>query len=445
MRSSGNKLVWILLAVVIFLFLVAVVAVVLFLLMQSPPTVQASWQDPISQVRADEVLPDLALYPLAGALELETIDAAIANGDLETAYASLVFSLALTDAQRVGRLILLSRQFVEAERPERAALGYQQIYDLAVLSPNLNDPGRADALLAAGNGWAEIGAMEAAQEAYSQVATLAVHSPNLQTAQRRDLYEALEEAYQALGATEAAEQSRQRIAELDRQAEPQPPGTPIESARLPLGQEPISSPEVGSLEEARRQAAFTLLQSLAQTGAAPADQVAALATALQAEDAAKLALYQQELEATTEPSHRTNVHWHTIRWLTLKYQVASRALGLSILPEWEAQVADIQSSLSTAYENLLFDYEDLVTGLPDASLVGPGRYRVRRLVTNAGRLGQYPNYREEQMAESIREAVTDLIAAGFVEQLYVDSRTAETGLHFFLNPGSRYGVPTQQP
>jgi hypothetical protein len=214
---------------------------------------------------------------------------------------------------------------------------------------------------------------------------------------------------------------------------------------LPLGGEPISSPEVGSLEEIRRQAAFSVLESLAETGSAPADQVAALANALLAEDAAKLALYQQELGATTQPSRRTNVHWHTIRWLTLKYQVASKAYGLSIVPDWEAQLSDIQSSLSTAYENLLFDYEDLVTALPDASLVGPGSYRVRRLVTTAGRLGQYPNYRELQMAEAIREAVAGLIAAGFGDQLFVDVRTEETGLHFFLNPGSRYGVPAQEP
>jgi hypothetical protein len=212
-----------------------------------------------------------------------------------------------------------------------------------------------------------------------------------------------------------------------------------------VGGEPVSSPEVGTLEEARRQAAFSLLQTLSETGAAPADQVAALASALQVEDAAKLALYRQELDATTQPSRRANVHWHTIRWLTLKYQVASRAFGISILPEWEAQVADIQSSLSTAYENLLFDYEDLVTALPDASLVGPGSYRVRRLVTLAGRLGQYPNYREQQMAEAIREAASSLIAAGFVDHLFVDVRAEETGLHFFLNPGSRYGAPAHEP
>jgi hypothetical protein len=445
MRSSWKMLVGILLAIVILLFLVAVGAVVVYLLVQQSPTMTVSWQDPISQVKPDEILPDLALYPMAGALELETIDAAIANGDLETAYASLVFGSQLSDAQRIGRLILLGRRFSEAEKVDRAGLCYQQIYDLAVLSPNLSDPARADALLASGKGWAAIGATTAAQEAYDQVSTIAAHSPNLQTGQRRDLQVALAQAYQDLGAEEAAALSRQRIAELDGQADWQPAGPLIESPDLPLEGEPISSPEVGSLEETRRQAAFSLLQTFAETGSASADQVASLAGALQAEDAAKLALYRQELEATTQPSRRANVHWHTIRWLTLKYQVASRAFGLPIVPDWEAQEADIQSALSTAYENLLFDYEDLVTALPDASLVGPGSYRVRRLVTSAGRLGQYPNYREYQMAEAIGEVVSGLIAAGFVQQLYVDVRTVETGLQFFLNPGSRYGVPAQEP
>jgi hypothetical protein len=173
--------------------------------------------------------------------------------------------------------------------------------------------------------------------------------------------------------------------------------------------------------------------------------VNALAEALRAQDAAKQALYRQELEGTTQFSWRIDVHWHLIRWLTLKYQVAARAFGLSIVPEWEEQVADIQSVLSTVYEDLLFDYEDLITGLPDVSLIGPGSYQVRRMGTLAGRLGQYPNYPEEPMADKIREAVNDLIAAGFVEQLYVDMTTDDVGLSFFLRPANMYGAPVQEP
>jgi hypothetical protein len=129
----------------------------------------AGWQDPTVAIVPDEIAPDLALYPLAGASELDTVDAAIVNGDLETAYAALVFGLELSDAQRIGRLILLAGKFVEAEQPERASLVYQQAHDVAVLSPYLNDPARADALLASGQGWTALEEEARAIEAYDQV------------------------------------------------------------------------------------------------------------------------------------------------------------------------------------------------------------------------------------------------------------------------------------
>ena len=445
MRSSQRKLVWILLAVVVFLLLVAVVSGGIYLLVRGRSPATTGWQDPISQVLPAEVLPDLALYPLAGALPLETIDAAIASGDLETAYATLVFGLDLSDAQRIGRMILLGKRFAEAEEPDRASLAYQQIYDLAVLSPALNDPARADALLSAGKGWAAIKQEAPALAAYDQVYTVAVYSPYLQRADCRELLSLLETAYRDLGAVEAAEACRQKIVELDQEPQPQPSAPPIEFPGLPSIGEPVSSPEVGALEEARRQAAYALLQSLSRGVEPPARQVSALAEALKAEDAAKLALYRREVEGTTQVSRRIDVYWHLIHWLTLKEQVAEKAFGLSIVPEWEAQAADVRSALSTAYEDLFYDYEDLVTALPNAALMEPGHYQDRRLVTLSGRLGQYPNYPEQQMADKIREAVTKLIAAGFVQPLYVDQMSDDMGLRFFLSPASGYGAPAQGP
>jgi hypothetical protein len=255
----------------------------------------------------------------------------------------------------------------------------------------------------------------------------------------------LEAAYRDLGVLESAEACRQTIVELDQASEPQPAAPSMEVPALSPSGEPISSPEVGALEEARRQAAYALLQSLLGGAEPPAGQVSALAEALKAEDAAKLALYEQELAGTIQASRRIDVHRHLVRWLTLKTQVAEKAFGLSIVPEWEAQVADIRSALSTAYEGLFYDYEDLVTALPDASLMEPGHYQDRRLVTLSGRLGQYPNYPEQQMADKIREAVTKLIAAGFVQPLYVDGMVDNLGMRFVLSPGSEYGVPAQTP
>jgi hypothetical protein len=128
-----------------------------------------------------------------------------------------------------------------------------------------------------------------------------------------------------------------------------------------------------------------------------------------------------------------------IRWLTLKYRVANLGFGLSIVPEWETQAAEIQSSLAKAYEDLLFDYEDLVAGAPDASMVAPGSYVGRRSAILAGRLGQYPNYPAEQMAGKLQEAGREMISAGLLSSLYADAAGSGERLRFFLNPAETYG------
>jgi hypothetical protein len=403
------------------------------------------WRDPIVEVVPEEITPDLVLFPLAGAAELETVDAAIANWDLETAYAVLVYGLSFSDGQRIGRLILLGDRFAEAERDDRATLCYQQIYDTAVLSPMLNDPARADALLAAAKGWAALEQTTQALNAYDQVYVIAVGSPYLQMAHRRDLLTALEMAYRDMGDLARAEAYRAKIVELEELGGLQALAPTGEAPELPMGDEAISSPEVGALEEARREAAFALLQSLSRGGEPSANRVGNLAQALQAEDAAKMSLYQQELEAATQLSRRINIHWQVIRWLMIKVQVATAGFGFSVVPEWEAQLADIQSALSKAHEDLFFDYEDLVTALPEASLMGPGRYEVRRQVILAGRLGRYPNYPAQQMAEKLQDAVDSLIAAGSVDQLFADVAAEEEGLRFFLSPAQGYGLPAPPP
>lgn len=444
MRSCQGRLVWILLAAAVVLLVVAAASAVVYLVLQrQPPT--ANGQDPITAIVPEEIAPDLALYPLAGAAELDTVDAAIASGDLETAYASLVFGLEPTDAQRMGRLILLGGRFAEAEEPDRAALAYEQVHDIAVVSPRLNDPARADALLASGKGWAALGDKARASAAYDQVYLIAVQSPYLQMANRRDLLAALETAYSDLGEAEHAEASRTAITELDQKTSPHPPASSGETPDLPMGETVVSSPEVGALEETRRQAAYALLQSLAEGAEPPAEWVSGLAQALQAEDAAKLDLYRRELEGTTQPGKRIDVGWAMIRWLLLKYKVASRGFGLSIVPEWETQLPEIQSELSKAYEGLFFDYEDLVTSLPEASLLGPGSYQVRRQVIMDGRLGRYPNYPAQQMAEKLQDAARELIASGAVDALYVDVQAEDGGQHFFLSPAQEYGLSSQSP
>lgn len=444
MRSKQRRLVWILLAAAVILLLLAAGAVALYFGLRAGPSDLLTWRNPRDEIVTEEVLPVLALYPLAGAAETETVDVALSQGEWETAHAILAFGLDLSDAQRIGRLVLLGAQMNEAEMPDRAAQVFQQVYDVAVLSPRLTDAARADALMAAGRGWSDAGYRADAVTGYDQVFRLAVFSPYLQMAQRRELLEQLRGAYEGLGDLDRAAACEQPLEELESVA-PQPPATIADHPGLTLDNAAVSLAEVGDLEEARRQAALALVEDFAGGREPAAERVEALSAALKAEDAAKLSLYEQLLAETSQPERRAEALWALIRWLTIKYQVAMGGFGISLAPEWEGQVTEIQSGLSTRYEDLYFAYEDMVTALPDAAHLDQASYLVRREMNLAGRLGHYPNFPMQQMADKLQDAALKLVEAEGPERLFVDVLVQDGQSRFFLSTGDVYGQSPQSP
>lgn len=444
MRSKQRRLVWILLAAAVILLLLAAGAAALYFSLRAGPSDLLTWRNPRDEIVTEEVLPVLALYPLAGAAETETVDVALSQGEWETAHAILAFGLDLSDAQRIGRLVLLGAQMNEAEMPDRAAQVFQQVYDVAVLSPRLTDAARADALMAAGRGWSDAGYRADAVTGYDQVFRLAVFSPYLQMAQRRELLEQLRTAYEGLGDLDRAAACEQSLEELESVA-PQPPAMIADHPGLTLDNAAVSLAEVGDLEEARRQAALALVEDFAGGREPAAERVEALSAALKAEDAAKLSLYEQLLAETSQPERRAEALWVLIRWLTIKYQVAMGGFGISLVPEWEGQVTEIQSGLSTRYEDLYFAYEDMVTALPDAAYLDQASYLVRREMNLAGRLGHYPNFPTQQMADKLQDAALKLVEAEGQERLFVDVLVQDGQSRFFLSTGDVYGQSPQSP
>ena len=166
---------------------------------------------------------------------------------------------------------------------------------------------------------------------------------------------------------------------------------------------------------------------------------------VKAEDEAKLSLYEQLLAETSQPERRAEALWALIRWLTIKHQVAMGGFGISLVPEWEEQVNEIQSGLSTRYEDLYFAYEDMVTALPDASHLDQASYVVRREMNLAGRLGQYPNFPTQQMADKLQDAAFKLVAAESQERLFVDVLVKDGQSRFFLSTADVYGQSPQSP
>jgi hypothetical protein len=63
----------------------------------------------------------------------------------------------------------------------------------------------------------------------------------------------------------------------------------------------------------------------------------------------------------------------------------------------------------------------------------------------AGRLGQYPNFPTQQMADKLQDAAFKLVTAESPERLFVDVLVKDGQSRFFLSTADVYGQSPQSP
>ncbi len=348
------------------------------------------WQDPVLQVRPEGVEPRLALLVLAGWPRQQVVDLALSEKAWETAYAILVHSAEVPDRERAGLWLLLGRGFAEAGQPDRALLCYRQAEAIAVLSPVLSDYLRADALSQAALGAAQIGQAGLARRWAGEARVLLEGPTDLQPVLRQQMADRLAEVYRLLGE------------KPPRLAAPKP-GAPSRVAEplWPTLTRPVDLPEAAQQARQEREAAARqAIQWIAQ-GASGGEWQAVLARALQQEDQVMASALSQAQEGELRLSVRAGWVQRRVEWLSIKYQVARRGFGLSLVPPWEEQAAGIRSDLAKAYQDLFGIYQDEVVALPTVDQVRQGWVEVLREEAKAGTLGLYPNYPEPEVAESL--------------------------------------------
>jgi hypothetical protein len=344
----------------------------------------------VLQVRPEGVEPRLALLVLAGWPRQQVVDLALSEKAWETAYAILVHSAEVPDRERAGLWLLLGRGFAEAGQPDRALLCYRQAEAIAVLSPVLSDYLRADALSQAALGAAQIGQAGLARRWAGEARVLLEGPTDLQPVLRQQMADRLAEVYRLLGE------------KPPRMAAPKP-GTPSRVAEplLPTLTRPVDLPEAAQQARQEREAAARqAIQWIAQ-GASGGEWQAVLARALQQEDQVMASALSQAQEGELRLSVRAGWVQRRVEWLSIKYQVARRGFGLSLVPPWEEQAAGIRSDLAKAYQDLFGIYQDEVVALPTVDQVRQGWVEVLREEAKAGTLGLYPNYPEPEVAESL--------------------------------------------
>jgi len=428
MRRKRSLLLTLLLAGTVLLTLLGFILVGAYLYLTRKP--KPPLLKPLAVVDVEALVPSLALRTLAGEPEWATLQAALGVGDLDAAYATVVFSPSLNEAARAGHLLLLAQRYSAAGREEQAAICLQQVHSLIVLSPSLSDIARADAALQAASGWMAIGRQGAARLSLKQAEAVAAQGLHLRPAQRRDLWQRLATAYASLGDEEKAAAARERA-----ERAPGPAAQP-EPSLLPsfLGELPPSE-EIEQLQAARQERAATLIrQWIALEGGDVGPEVADLAEFLRREDAARMSYLDQIAETTPHLATQAAVARERAIWLTLKYRIARRGFGLSLMPEWEEKAPLIRSQLIKAYETLFRLYGDEASALPEVSDADRARVELLREEILLGRLGLYPDCPEDQLVQRLQEAQERLRGAR-VNGLWVTFRM-EDGQRIFTLEGT---------
>lgn len=189
---------------------------------------------------------------------------------------------------------------------------------------------------------------------------------------------------------------------------------------LPVAEPPLMSLEVQQAEATRWEAAQALAMHLVERGGrAPTESVTALREALVKEDQAKLPYFDSQLAATPQLSAQISIVQARINWLSIKYRVARKGYGISLVPEWETQAEAIRADLTKSYELFFALYADLIVAMPDAAQIELATEEILRREILAGTLGRYPNYPAEQRIAQLLQATSHLVESRPGEEMRV--------------------------
>lgn len=393
------------------LMLILVVAIAIVLVNNQFEAAQARGNSflfglsPLDRIDVDKVDPALALASLGGVPESDVIVEAIEKARPETGLSALLFNPTLNDRESAGGFLRLGRVYYNEGDQDKAVFSYQMAATIATISPNIPDTVRADVFIQASEGLIDLDQSRLTKFYLDQAFTVAAKSPFLQAPRRRDILERLQKNYMALNERELARQSLNLSANPPTIALDRPEGSVLPQP------EPVLLPELIQEAEANRwQRAQELAAILVERGGqAPEETKEALRVALVEEDRQKLPYYKAELITAAQVSKKIDITIAQIEWLSIKYKVARKAYGLSLVPEWEEQVEQIRTELTKTYETLFALYADLIVALPEASQIDKAtEERLRREIL-AGELGRYPNYPEEQRRQQLLDATNQLI------------------------------------
>jgi tetratricopeptide (TPR) repeat protein len=352
----------------------------------------------------------LLLRDLAGMPDEQVLDYALSTGKTETGFAIVAFSDELGDPERSNALLSLARSYISVTDPAKAAVCYQAVVNLAALGVGFHDYQRANLLLQAGDGLNGLGKFLEAEEAFDRVDEIARLSPSLPAAVRVQLLQALAGRYAGLDrdfkvadVSHSAEEAAEPSADT--------PVTVNLPAAIPNWEGDPAWAEVRGREAERVRAAIELISALeAKANDLVESRRLAVEKALVAEDEAQNAFYARQRPKTTGISARLALSRQRVAWLSLRWRVAGRGFGTSLVPDWERSLPEIEASLRAAQEDRCTVLLELAALLPDPLAARQATVDALVEELKLGRLGLYPGAPERGLAGDLTMAIGDRVS-----------------------------------
>lgn len=392
-------------------FVLALVAGAVMLTRRDIPEVVTypAWQDP-AQVDKLKVDPILSAAMLAGANDVATIGQMVARGEIDSAYTAAIYSPNLTDRQRLAQLQLVGERYTALAKTDRARVTYQAVMDVAALSPALSDFERADALAQTAAAFYRLNDRNLARLALDSGRDIALRSPFLKDASRFTLLSRL-----LLAAQKGDDRTRVQTLNDDRssfvdQSDANSPAGADLPDLLPAVDAIKKDAALTAAETKRIEAAKQVAALLGKSQTVPDELGTALGDALFDED-------EQYKRVFAAPSTQTSLAQKIalaqaqVNWLTIKYRVARKALGISLVGEWEIDEQVVRDDLARASETLNLLRNEQAAGLPKGQDVELATNELLRRLVLAGRLGLYPDFDEGALVGSLNDSTDQLIAS----------------------------------
>lgn len=391
-------------------------------------------------LRPAQISRPLALHQLAGdpaeALAYQALNA----GEIDTAYAIVLYDTTLTGGRRAALLQKITVALRTAGQTEQLLFLSRATRATALLDPTLPLSERIQLLLQSIESFLAAEQPAEALDAATQAMRIGMAAPDLLPAQRAEIFMRL----QPLARQIADPLFVQQIDELLRNPFFANTGVALPTRLFTLG-EPVETSAELAIAVARRQLAAQALvartmalayvQNAADFQAGIAAEQQALIQALLAEDQ----LRRAELENTANSAISLNQQFAILQeyrnWSVLKVRIASLGFGFSLLPEWEANRDALLQELATVTANLDTITEELInrqeTDADKAAL------RVEKFMWLAlqSELGLYPNRPLDELGNQLRFAQDELAVQGvpLALRLLFDSTATPPGIRLQEN------------